>query len=235
MTVELSVESGVAHLVLDRPQRRNAIDTALADAFVAAVERARQAGASVIVLRARPPAFCAGNDLDDLGPSDVAQAPATRVVDCITASDVFWMTVVEGSAIGGALSILAVSHLVLATEQARFQLPEATMGLFPSAIYGHLEQVIGPRQAFLAGLSGNSYDADQALDLGLVSELVDSALVDARIADWTKTLLASPGSLRAATRAWSNTFTGPETRSRRRYLDGLLDEQFREFSPRRPA
>ncbi|MGX6446650.1 enoyl-CoA hydratase/isomerase family protein [Patulibacter sp. S7RM1-6] len=223
---------GTGLLILDRPEKRNAIDTAMADEFAAAIAALRRQGAVTVVLRARGSTFCGGNDLSDLGPGDVASAPATRVVEAITSSDLFWVTVIEGPAVGAGAQIAAVSPVVLATPAARVELPEARMGLFPSAIFGQLSLTLGRRQAFTACLSGESIEAERARDLGLFTEVVAPEEIDGRLDHWLG-LLADQPLARAAARSWRRHLGADHLAAREAELNRVLEEQFTAFAERR--
>lgn len=236
MSVIEHCRDGVGTVVLDRPAKRNALDGDTADAVAEAVRRFRREGASVAVLRATGPVFCAGNDLGDLGPGGAGRAPATRVVDTISGSGLLWVAVVEGPAIGAGVSLAAVCPVVLASTRARFELPETRMGLFPSVVYGQLARATGTRTAFTAALTGVPLDAREARDRGLVSEVVDPdgpGGVDGALDRWLTALPREPAFLAAAAASWNHQFTGPHERPGWAALESVLDTQFTGFASRR--
>ncbi|MGA6970034.1 MAG: enoyl-CoA hydratase-related protein, partial [Candidatus Binatus sp.] len=68
MSVDLSVESGLAEIVLNRPDKMNALNDAMVAELNGALERAASAGARALLIRGEGPAFCAGRDLADAHP-----------------------------------------------------------------------------------------------------------------------------------------------------------------------
>jgi enoyl-CoA hydratase/carnithine racemase len=169
-------------LTLDRPQSGNAIDSALRDQLYEAFTLAAlDAGIERIVLQAQGKAFSLGADLAEFGTTtDPASAhairtltlpalPASRCAGRLEAH-------VQGACVGAGLELAAWAHRITASPSAWFQLPELAMGILPGA--GgcvSLSRRIGRQRTALMVLSGRRLSARQALDWGLVDEIVDDA------------------------------------------------------------
>lgn len=201
------VEDRVLHIVINRPERHNALDSAthaqLADAF----DRfAADDGLWIAVIRgAGEQAFCAGGDIKAM--NDAAKggesyvAPPSGYGGLTSRFDLNKPVIaaVNGLALGGGFEIALAADIVIAVDHARFGLPEPLIGV--AALAGGLHRLprqIGMKRAMGLLLSGDSIDARTALAWGLVNEVASAAEFDAVIAAWlAKLLRAAPLSLRA--------------------------------------
>jgi len=179
---------GTARVVLNRPERRNAFD----DALVAGLRDALAAlagdpGVRVVVLAARGTSFSAGADLAwmrrmaDAGPEAgradaLALAGTLRLLSELPRPTV---ALVNGPARGGGVGLVAACDLAVAVEDATFALSEVRVGLVPATIAPYLVGAIGLRAARRYALTGEPFDAPEALRLGLVHEVVPTAELDA--------------------------------------------------------
>ncbi|RRJ33140.1 enoyl-CoA hydratase/isomerase family protein [Halocatena pleomorpha] len=177
-------DGAVRTITIDRPERRNALTPAALKALETAVT---DVAARVIELRGAGSAFCAGADLDvvaDLaadaaaGTTDQAAAFARlgqRVARAIETSDAVVVAGIDGPARGGGLEIALACDLRIATPAASFAEPGVTFGLFGAWGGTHrLTATVGRSHARDIALSGRVVDAEQALDMGLVSRVVDT-------------------------------------------------------------
>lgn len=166
--------SGATAIVqLDRPAARNAIDPPMARALEAAVLGAENDPAvRVIVLAGGPPAFCAGADLKAID--------AGLLADLSTARGGFGgltrlprrkplIAAVDGPALAGGAELALACDLIVASQAARFGLPEVTRGLIASAggLF-RLARALPERLALEHALTGDPIDVDVALRHGLV-------------------------------------------------------------------
>jgi len=166
------------HVTLVRAEVRNALDTAMRDQLVAALELAVIDGSIAEVhLRGEGPAFCAGGDLDEFGSRpDPATAHLVRVLQSAgRAMDVLAERVtahVHGACRGSGVEIPAFARHVVAAPDTTFGLPEISLGLIPGAGGTvSLPRRIGRHRTALLALTGLAIDAARALEWGLVDEL----------------------------------------------------------------
>ncbi len=172
---------GHLRLTLNRPEVRNAYDTATRDALVAALRAARSdGGVTEVVLDAAGPAFGSGGDLSQFGTApDPATAHAVRVGASAAAEIVRFpgrvTAHVHGACVGAGMELPAFADHVVASRDAVFALPELAMGLVPGAggTVSITRRVGASRTAWLA-LTGAPLDAVTAARWGLVDELVES-------------------------------------------------------------
>ncbi|WP_322749823.1 MULTISPECIES: enoyl-CoA hydratase/isomerase family protein [unclassified Frankia] len=172
---------GQLRLTLNRPEVRNAYDTATRDALVAALRAARSdRGVTEVVLDAAGPAFGSGGDLSQFGTApDPATAHTVRVGASAAAEIVRFpgrvSAHVHGACVGAGMELPAFADHVVASRDAVFALPELAMGLVPGAggTVSITRRVGASRTAWLA-LTGAPLDAVTAVRWGLVDELVEA-------------------------------------------------------------
>jgi isohexenylglutaconyl-CoA hydratase len=182
--IRVERDGAVARVLLDRPDRRNALTHAmmleLEDAFAGL--RADE-GCRVVVLRGAGGHFCAGGDLDAM--ADMPPAPASGEVDPLVAAyrqfgnallalntlPQATVAVVEGSAVGGGFGMACCSDVVILHESARFGLPEPKVGFIPSQILPFIVRRIGEGATRDLAVTGRIIDAADASRIGLGSHL----------------------------------------------------------------
>lgn len=193
----LHVADGLARVTLNRPDRLNAVDpAAIARWREIAEEVAGRDDIRAVLLDASGRAFCAGGDLRAM--SELAAATAadgttssgaviTALADEIHAghrafrdSGVPIVAAVQGIVAGGGLGFLLVADVIVASEAAAFQCGYADVGLTPDCgVSWLLPEAVGQRRALELTLTSRRLSATEALDWGLVTEVVaPDALAD---------------------------------------------------------
>ena len=206
--VALSLSGPVAHVVLARPESRNAIDGALArelrEAFAAASARE---DIRVIVLAGRGAVFCAGADLEWMKAvggfsreENLADASElAQMFEAIERSPKAVVASVQGAALGGGAGLVAVADIAVAEEDARFGFSEVRLGLVPAVISPYVVRKIGVSAARELFLTGERFSAAKAERVGLVHHVVPAGGLDAVVDERVKELLqAAPGAVAAA-------------------------------------
>src|SRR6516164_8934988 len=173
---------GVATLVMNRPDRLNALDTKLVTTLNDALGRlAKDGSVRVVVLTGAGRAFCAGGDLALIG--QVRTTGATRDLELLLASGtqaVLTMrsmpqpviAAVNGAAAGAGMNLALAADVRIAAEEAMFGQNFAKVGLFPD--FGgtyFLPQLVGPSKAAELFYTGEMIDAKTALELGIVNHI----------------------------------------------------------------
>ncbi|HEY6474828.1 MAG TPA: enoyl-CoA hydratase-related protein [Acidimicrobiales bacterium] len=182
--MELLVErsGGVAHFVLNRPDAYNAIDAALRDQLLDALDAAESDGTTCIVLRGQGRGFCAGMDLRAGGANrgvDLAHAMArssSRLTERILRTSVPIVSAVHGACAGLGLTLaLAADHCV-ATEDARFVAAFVRRSLVPDgAISLLLPRLVGTARARRMLLFGEQVGSADAYQWGMIGELAGAS------------------------------------------------------------
>jgi trans-feruloyl-CoA hydratase/vanillin synthase len=184
--VEVSQEERVAWLAFNRPEKRNALSPALNEAVLAAL-RALQfdTEVDVVVLTGNGDAFCAGMDLKeffrDNEDDPVAAAQATWTMRqwahyLLRSYPKPTIAAVNGWCFGGAFTPLASCDLAIAAEDAVFGLSEVNWGIIPAgSVSWDLALSLRDKEALYYILTGSSFSATRARELGLVNEVVESS------------------------------------------------------------
>jgi enoyl-CoA hydratase/carnithine racemase len=225
--VRYDVDDGVAWLVIDRPEARNAINRAVGEGLWAGFRRFEvdPAAAVLVLTGAGDAAFCAGADLKEMAalgmtvpPSDLAPhlGRNLQVTKPVIAA-------VNGVALGGGFLLAQMCDLCVAAASARFGITEARWGRgAPWA--APLPWLVPPRVALELLLTAEPIGAQRALEVGLVNRVVPDAALRGEAGRLAATVAANaPLSVRAA-KAMVHAAAG-------RDLDAALDEGWRLFEP----
>lgn len=179
-----------AVITINRPDRRNALNVAVAEGIIAGLDHAESDSAcrSVILTGAGDRAFCAGGDLgkDQTGtpfevdfenPRSFIVRLLRRMIDCRLPI----IARVNGHALAGGFGLLCACDMAVAVESARFGTPESRIGIFPMMILPHMMRVIPARHLMEMCVTGEPIDAQQARQFGIVNYVVPAAELDARV------------------------------------------------------
>jgi methylglutaconyl-CoA hydratase len=177
------VDAGILTLTLDRPEKRNALSSALIEELRAAVARAENDSAvRVVVLKGAGKDFCAGADLEELLAS-ADQDPAENEQSALKLGHLFValrqlpkpvVAVVQGRALAGGCGLATACDFVLAADDAQFGYPEIQRGFVPAMVMAMLVRQVGEKRALDLTGTGRLLSATEALALGLVTRVVDS-------------------------------------------------------------
>lgn len=177
---EVDAPGRLARVVLDRPERRNALDLAMWRRLAEVVRLVGEDPAvAVVVVEGAAGHFAAGADIGEFDEARVGEA--TLAYDCTTeaalaaieAVGVPTVALVEGACLGGGVSIVLACDVVVATTQAFFGVPASGLGtLYPHGAIARLVRRVGDRRARALLLGGWRVGAADALGLGLADRVV---------------------------------------------------------------
>ncbi|MGI9229338.1 MAG: enoyl-CoA hydratase/isomerase family protein [Gammaproteobacteria bacterium] len=201
-------ERGVLDLTLDRADKHNAFDAALiADMTEALDEIAQDANVRVMILSGNGKNFCAGADLDWMRrTATYSEADNLRDAEALAlllhkldTLPVPSIARVHGAAMGGGCGLLSCCDLAIAADDANFAFSEVRVGLAPATISPYIIRNIGAKNARRYFLTAERFNAEQALAIGLVSEVVAADDIDAHIDTLVTGILSnSPAAVKAA-------------------------------------
>lgn len=194
----------VLTIELLRREKMNAITRAMYDAMSDALENARDdAGVRTVLLRGQADLFTAGNDVADFMSANVSDGgQGHRFLVTISSFPKPIVAAVGGVAVGIGTTMLLHCDLVVASEQARFQLPFVNLGLCPEAGASMLlPQMAGPRLAAELLLLGDFFDAPTAVRAGIVNQIVPPNGVIEHAESLAKRLARQPREALAITKA----------------------------------
>ena len=184
--IDLEARDGVAWLHLNRPQALNALNRPLTAALDRALDEiAAREDLRVLVVSGRGRAFCAGNDIAEMatlsGDEAVALATAqAALMERFGRLPQVTIAAVDGYALGGGCMLAVAQDLRIASDRARFGLPEVTLGFNPAYGIARLLDVVGGGVARDLLLTGRTVRAQEALRLGLVNRVVAAPTLCAR-------------------------------------------------------
>jgi methylglutaconyl-CoA hydratase len=188
--LEIRIAASVARVALNREAVHNAFD----DALIAELTQTLRAldadrGVRVVVLRGNGASFCAGADLCWMRRMahydyhrNLADAEALAAMLATLAGMAKPVLArVHGAAYGGGVGLIACCDVAIGTARATFALSESRLGLIPSTIGPYVVRAIGARAAQRYFLSGERFDATEALRIGLLHEVVAADALDTRV------------------------------------------------------
>jgi enoyl-CoA hydratase/carnithine racemase len=185
MTLRLTTEGPIARLLIDRAAKRNAFNQAMWDALPGLLARAAADPAVrlLILQSAEPGTFCAGADIGELlaNKDDSAwraanQAAINRAQHDLARFAKPTIAFIDGDCVGGGCGLALACDIRIATPRARLGITPANLGLvYPLHDTKLLVDLVGPGQAKRMLFSAQLLAADEALRIGLIEEIADSA------------------------------------------------------------
>jgi len=193
-------DRGITSVILNRPGQHNAFDDGMIVELIELLGKLEQDDdVRVLVLRAAGKSFSAGADLNwmrRMADYDFAQnqddamqlAELMRRLNCFPKPTI---ALVQGAAYGGGVGLIACCDIAIASPATSFCLSEVKLGLIPAVISPYVIEAIGARAARRFMLTAERFDAEQALRLGLVHEVVEDQQLDAKLDSIVDFLLAA--------------------------------------------
>jgi methylglutaconyl-CoA hydratase len=199
--LEIAIERRVARIALNRPDVHNAFDDGLIAALTDLLDQLdHDAGVRAVVLTGCGASFSAGADLNWMrrmaqASEEENRADAERLATLMrTLNFLSKPTVarINGAAYGGGVGLVACCDIAIAADIAKFGLTEVKLGLVPAVISPYVIAAIGARHARRLFVTGEVFDAAEALHIGLVHRCVPPEQLDAAV-EQTLALLAKGG------------------------------------------
>jgi methylglutaconyl-CoA hydratase len=188
-----SIEGSVARIVLNRPEKRNALnDAVIAGLKVGLKKAAADNDVRVVVIAGAGKDFCSGADLSALqkiaGASVAENAEDARTLLelflLIRALQVPVVAAVTGRALAGGCGLATACDLVLASASARFGYPEVKIGFVPAMVMAILRRNVSEKRAFELITRGAEISAEQAKEFGLVNQVFADESFEADVRDF---------------------------------------------------
>jgi len=231
-------QPGVAHLVISRTDKKNALTRDMYRALAEAVSKAAaDTSVHAIVLSGEGGVFTAGNDLDDFRARATDENPKPSAglafIEALMVCDTPVIAAVEGLAIGIGTTLLLHCDSVIAGRSARFKTAFVDLGLVPEAASTVTMPLhLGSRRTADLLLMGDTLDGEEARECGLVSRVVDDGLaVDEALAQASALTTKPRDALRASKRLikapWREAVSEALERERSVFADRLRSEDCR--------
>ena len=180
--VGITLQDHVLHIQLNREDRKNALSHAMYWKMAEAIERAEDdKDVRVILIHGSDDCFSSGNDIADFMASDIGdygEVPAVRFLKSLYRCGKPIVAAVAGPAVGVGTTMLLHCDMVYAADNCRFQLPFTQLGLVPEAAASLLlPRLAGHQRAAELLMLGESFDAETAIEIGLVNEIHSESVV----------------------------------------------------------
>src|SRR6266536_653954 len=178
--IQLTFDSEIATLTLHRPDKRNAISYELIEELIRALAEVKGSSARVLILTGAGKAFSSGLDLDNLK-ALIGRTPEQNLQDSRTMVGLFrslyefpkpTIAAVNGAAIAGGTGLALLCDFTLAVPEAKFGYTEVRIGFVPAIVSTFLLRQVGEKIARDLLLTGRIFDAEEALRLGLLKDIV---------------------------------------------------------------
>lgn len=178
--LDMNEADGVAKIILNRPEKRNAMNQEIVLGVMEALEeiRANERIGCILTMAAGGVAFCAGMDLFEMRDhySHPEKYPSwtdvTVMHETIRTFPKVTVAVVDGFCLGGGMTLVASHDLAVASDKAEFGLPEVIRGSYATNATPVLAQHIPLKKLFFLNLTGRNMDAEEAERAGLISKVV---------------------------------------------------------------
>ncbi len=179
LSVTVSDDGLVVRATIDRPEERNSLNDAVFLGLADALAYADEGEARVFVVRGAEQTFCSGGDLKSMAGVFGDDSTAYReqfsalagLVEAMVEASVLTVAAVEGYCLAGGLGLAAACEFVVAHEDATFGTPEVDIGLFPAQAMAPIMRAVDEKAGLKLLFTGEHIDANEAADMGLVTEL----------------------------------------------------------------
>ena len=173
--VERELEGRVLRVWLNRPGSHNLLTSELCRELVQVLDGAQKDGSvGAVLLAARGDSFCTGMDLKELASSDIERASRLQETLFTIGARVQKPLIgaVQGPALGAGTGLVANCQVVIASESATIGISGLRMGLWPFVFFHAVAAAVGERRALALTITGQLLNADEALRVGLVHQVV---------------------------------------------------------------
>ena len=190
---DVAGDGAVTRIVLNRPDRRNALSLALMTELIEALDGVT---GSVVVIEGSGPCFSAGHDLSEMTGRDLAFyqelfGVCTQLMEKLQAIPQPVIAKVHGIATAAGCQLVAACDLAVASDDCRFATPGVKIGLFCSTPMVEVSRAVGRKRALELLLTGVPIDAPTAADWGLINRYVPSAELEATVAELASRIAAA--------------------------------------------
>ena len=205
MEIQIERADGVLSIVLNRPEKKNAITAAMYQEMADGLYEAEMdPTVRAVLIRAIGTTFSAGNDLDDFlnNPPKGRDAPVMQFLRRLSGCPKPVVAAVAGTAVGIGTTMLLHCDIVYASSNAKFSMPFTQLGLCPEAASSLLlPRIAGYQRAAEKLLLGEAFDVNEAIGMGFVNGAIDAGELDAYAFEKARRLALLPASSLRVTKA----------------------------------
>ena len=207
--VLLTIADRVARITLNRPEKRNALNSELVEALKDSLRRAGNDGeVRAIVLSGAGSDFCSGADLSALQKISTASVEE-NLEDARSLMELFTLirsirlpvvAAVRGRALAGGCGLATACDIVLAARSSRFGYPEVKIGFVPAMVMAILRRNVSEKRAFELVTLGEEIGAEDAVSFGLINQIMDDEAFDDEVDTFVQRFMKTSGSAVALTK-----------------------------------
>ena len=229
--ITIEREEGIATIAMNRPDKRNALSPELvADLASAFVDLGSDNNVKVIILKGNGPAFCAGADLaylqqisENSAQENVADSTTLmRMMQGIVECPKPVIAMVHGPAIAGGCGLATVCDVIIAgRENAVFGYSEVKIGFIPAIVMVYLLRKVGDTQARRLVLTAQNITSDEAMNIGLVSYVVDDDQLEHETMQLARLMAGNSSSAMAMSKDMLNALHGMSLDAGLRYAASM--------------
>ena len=193
-------EAGIARIALNRPEKRNALNTELIAGLRDALARSAQDPAvRVVLITGAGKDFCAGLDLVALNMGNNDMSAVEHLESARQLAEVLLairrhprpvVAAVQGRALGGGAGIASACDLIVAAESASMGYPEVKIGFVPAMVAALLRRMLTEKRMFELLFTGEAVAAQEARDIGLINQIFPDAEFEPRVEGYVRDLAA---------------------------------------------
>jgi len=205
-----SIDGPVAHITLNRPEKRNALDSEMvSEVRRALAQSAENSEVRVVLLSGAGKDFCSGADLAAL--HQIANSTVgENLADARQLADVFLdmrrhprpiVAAVRGRALAGGCGLATAADIILAAESAQFGYPEVKIGFVPAMVMAIVRRSVSEKRAFELLTSGEPFTARTALEIGMINRIFPDASFDREVESYATQLAARSASALSLTKS----------------------------------
>jgi enoyl-CoA hydratase/carnithine racemase len=224
-SVNYETRGKVAILTLDEPTKLNALSAGIRSGILEGLKKADADDAvrAVVITGSGDKAFCAGADIGDFDfDPEKARGFLVAVLEVLSAPENTRKPVisaVNGIAYGGGFELAMASDFIIASDRARFAVPEIRLGLLPAFAVARLQDIVGRAKAKEMSMLGDPVSAEEACRLGLVLRVVPHQSVLAEAVAFAERIASKPGLAVQMAKSFYNRGLGGD--EMRHVIDGL--------------
>ena len=210
-------ERGVTSLILNRPEKRNALSVALLTELCERFETLQgKKGQRVILIRGEGKVFCSGLDLAEVTDTAKREELTTlvaRMLESVYSSPLVTIALVQGGAVAGGAGLMSACDFAIAADSAKFGYPETARGLVAGLVMTFLRRQLRERDARELLLIPELINAQRALEIGLINQVVsETELLEAAMKLVEGVLKGAPKAT-AATKSFLDQLWSPSVTS----------------------
>ncbi|OAT85281.1 enoyl-CoA hydratase/isomerase family protein [Desulfotomaculum copahuensis] len=220
--IKLKSGGGIVSIVLNRPPL-NVLTIAMMEEMITALQQAGQEPGALVTLEAEGKAFSAGVDVADHTPEKVRQMIDVfdRLFLAMAGLEKPLAAVVDGAALGGGYELVLGCDLVVASERSKFGQPEIAVGVFPPIACYMLPRLLSWPRAMELLLSGQTFGAARALELGLVNRVLPAGDFAVGVRDFLQQFLAQSPVVLALTKKAARAGLGKDFAAALKEIDNI--------------